>query len=651
MVGLGNVDNTSDVNKPVSTATQTALNLKFNTADTSQLNLTSRFATKLNYTDTSFLFTQSDTNQLNLTSRFNTKQNTLVSGTNIKTVNSNSLLGSGNVSVGTVTNVTIASSTPMSITNNTTTPEISMPAASASVSGFLQATAFSLFESKQTAISLTTTGSSGAATFDNNFLNIPNYTLSGLGGVPTNRTITINGTTQDLSANNTYNVGTLIGTDTVSLSNRINLKFNTADTSQLNLTSRFAEKQNTLSGTGFVKASGTNITYDNSSYLRTGLADSSYLKLTGGTLTGALTGTTGGFNTSLSIGIASEVSNNRKSLLFNVGGFNPPGVFNTNSDGDKIILYQGSDYDGRIGVGTFGNLWIKSLSTNESSGNFSIYTGNSTDARFNINPQGNSNFYGTLGVTGATTLGSTLAVTGNITEGGNNVLTNLDTASLSSRIDAKVGLTGNEYINGQKEFGGLIIPTNGMQLTATGNNSNKLIGINASSFVGEVTLGTGLTLTSNVLNASTTDTISLSNRINLKYDITGGTISGKAILNDSARFEGNVLFKKNMGLPIVKISNADYTATTANHTIIYTVLTADKTLTIPNASDAIGIKYIISIFDIPEGNEALTLVTPSLNLFVRTDGESSSVDIVGGYCTTIQSDGTKWYILSYAPMY
>ncbi len=32
MVGLGNVDNTSDANKPVSTATQTALNLKANLA-------------------------------------------------------------------------------------------------------------------------------------------------------------------------------------------------------------------------------------------------------------------------------------------------------------------------------------------------------------------------------------------------------------------------------------------------------------------------------------------------------------------------------------------------------------------------------------------------------------------------------------------
>jgi len=52
--------------------------------------------------DLSVLMELTDTSLLNLTSRFNTKQNTLVSGTNIKTVNSNSLLGSGNISVGTL---------------------------------------------------------------------------------------------------------------------------------------------------------------------------------------------------------------------------------------------------------------------------------------------------------------------------------------------------------------------------------------------------------------------------------------------------------------------------------------------------------------------------------------------------------------------
>jgi hypothetical protein len=58
-VGLGNVDNTSDANKPISIATQTALNAK---------------------------------------------QDTLVSGTNIKTINGESVLGSGNI----VTSVQLA---------------------------------------------------------------------------------------------------------------------------------------------------------------------------------------------------------------------------------------------------------------------------------------------------------------------------------------------------------------------------------------------------------------------------------------------------------------------------------------------------------------------------------------------------------------
>jgi predicted heme/steroid binding protein len=61
----------------------------------------------------------------------------------------------------------------------------------------------------QPAITLTTTGSSGSATLISNTLNVPTYTLSGLGGVPTTRTLTINGTSYDLSANRTWSVGTV----------------------------------------------------------------------------------------------------------------------------------------------------------------------------------------------------------------------------------------------------------------------------------------------------------------------------------------------------------------------------------------------------------------------------------------------------------
>ena len=66
----------------------------------------------------------------------------------------------------------------------------------------------------QLPINLTTTGSTGAATFVSNTLNIPNYTLSGLGGVPSSRTLTINGTAYDLSADRSWTVGTMTGSGT-----------------------------------------------------------------------------------------------------------------------------------------------------------------------------------------------------------------------------------------------------------------------------------------------------------------------------------------------------------------------------------------------------------------------------------------------------
>jgi hypothetical protein len=48
----------------------------------------------------------------------------------------------------------------------------------------------------------------------------------------------------------------------------------------------FNSKQQALNGTGFVKISGTTISYDNSTYLTTAAAASTYLPLAGGTMTG-----------------------------------------------------------------------------------------------------------------------------------------------------------------------------------------------------------------------------------------------------------------------------------------------------------------------------------------------------------------------------
>lgn len=66
------------------------------------------------------------------------------------------------------------------------------------------------------AISLTTTGSSGSSSYDNitGILNVPNYTISGLGGVPSSRQLTINGTSYDLSSDRSWAVGTVTSIST-----------------------------------------------------------------------------------------------------------------------------------------------------------------------------------------------------------------------------------------------------------------------------------------------------------------------------------------------------------------------------------------------------------------------------------------------------
>jgi hypothetical protein len=95
------------------------------------------------------------------------------------------------------------------------TQQLSLGLASASTTGALSSTDWNTFNNKQGAITLTTTGSSGAATFIGNTLNIPDYSSALIGYVPTSRTITINGNSQDLSANRTYNVGTVTSVNVI----------------------------------------------------------------------------------------------------------------------------------------------------------------------------------------------------------------------------------------------------------------------------------------------------------------------------------------------------------------------------------------------------------------------------------------------------
>lgn len=67
----------------------------------------------------------------------------------------------------------------------------------------------------------------------------------------------------------------------------------------------------TLNGTGFVKANGTTIIYDSNTYLTTTNASTTYLALTGGTLSGSLGGTSATFSSTVSAATFTETSSIR----------------------------------------------------------------------------------------------------------------------------------------------------------------------------------------------------------------------------------------------------------------------------------------------------------------------------------------------------
>lgn len=106
-IGLSNVDNTTDLNKPVSTATQTALDGKENTitaGTTAQYYRGDKTFQTLNKTavDLGNVDNTSDFNKPISTltqTALNAKQDALISGTNIKTINGQSVVGSGNLTV------------------------------------------------------------------------------------------------------------------------------------------------------------------------------------------------------------------------------------------------------------------------------------------------------------------------------------------------------------------------------------------------------------------------------------------------------------------------------------------------------------------------------------------------------------------------
>ncbi|WP_288983371.1 hypothetical protein [uncultured Flavobacterium sp.] len=171
-VGLANVDNTSDINKPISTAIQTALNTKEGSIASGATNQYWRGDKTWQILDKSAVGLANVDNTSDANKPISTatqtaldgKQATLVSATNIKTINGSTILGGGDLTVSGVTNLTTTQNATSATIVSDTGTDATIPLGNGTLAG-LSINDFTTAEkSKLGAISGTNTGDETQAT-------------------------------------------------------------------------------------------------------------------------------------------------------------------------------------------------------------------------------------------------------------------------------------------------------------------------------------------------------------------------------------------------------------------------------------------------------------------------------------------------------
>ena len=274
-----------------------------------------------------------------------------------------------------------------------------------------------------------------------------------------------------------------------------------------------------LNGTGFVKASGTNITYDNSTYLTTSSASSTYLPLTGGTVSGSILNSWTSAYTSAPRNDGA-VRRTYTQNLYSSGGNTTDRVIHyyTFSQDEccrsaPVTMYYGRFngfyaqdypsstpniiYDAQIYYNNPNQFFYRAFSESESKTTWSIKPNNSgstiSGTRADMYLSGNetidgtSSIGGTLGVTGTTTLSGALTVNNAtvLNEGSGDYDTRIESDGNANMVfvDAstdRVGIGTNSPSKTLDVNGEVKIAT----VTAT---PTSLLGKDGSNVVGEVT--------------------------------------------------------------------------------------------------------------------------------------------------------------------
>ncbi|WP_026751010.1 hypothetical protein [Sediminibacterium sp. C3] len=237
-------------------------------------------------------------------------RNQLSAGTNITYANGNIGLTNNSVTLNTLplalggsqSFATGNTGTDFNISSAGTVHSFNIPTASATNRGLLSQGDFSnfnaAFASRITGV--TTTGSSGPATLSGNVLNIPNYTLAGLGGISSSTSL--NGLA--LSNNQTFVSGNT-GSDFNIVSSGTTHTFNipNASASTRGLLSSadwntFNSKQSVINGTGYGKWNGSTISFNSQIPLGTDVSGT-LLAANFGALTGDVTNIAGSYTTTI----------------------------------------------------------------------------------------------------------------------------------------------------------------------------------------------------------------------------------------------------------------------------------------------------------------------------------------------------------------
>jgi hypothetical protein len=407
-------------------------------------------------------------------------------------------------------------------------------------------------------------------------------------------------------------------------------------------------------------------------YLRSGVASNTYLPLAGGTLTGALNGTTATFNTRLGVGTFTGSPS-----LFTGGPGNQEVHFahNQNIAGATVTLRLTNDNAGFFDQGAYFQ-GIVNRGINEMSG--ALGTNGSEYIRlrgvddggivgvgiFNQNPSYNLDLTGTFRATGNSLIGGTLGVTGattlsNLSGSGTRMVTSsstgllstqaipigtlvgTDTVSLSNRINLRVSLNGDETINGTKSFNNQVNVLNRMTLSGSVSGLNKLLGKNTDgNGVGDITVGSGLNLAANTLTAPVIDTASMLNpywrpgRFSGTLPIANGGTGATSESNARTNLKVDYLFiATNAGAGVAVTTNRVFIVNSGGFsttTLDLTTLTSGNTYMIKNLASGTVVSSANNVIPLNGGSAS----TPIL----------SAGNVTPQWCTLV-CDGTNWHIM------